>query len=130
MSKICIQINAFWDVQPFMSVMEHHPSAAIMHRLQNVLLQLSNEMIIFERLMYKNANQHRRALYFRRLRRVCPFFEMTFNLHCRVLEGSCPCEQVRGELRLLHSTRLSQLLQTFEQCHQNTIQSRYFSLPR
>lgn len=65
-------------------------------RLQKVLLQLRNEITIFERLMYKNANQHRRALYFRRL-----------------------C-QVRRDLRLLQSAHLADLIQNIAQCFGNT----------
>ncbi|MCO5561477.1 hypothetical protein L7F22_015098 [Adiantum nelumboides] len=57
------------------------------HRVQEALLQLTNETIIFERLMYKSVNQHRRALYFRRL-----------------------C-QVRRDLRLLQSAKLTELIQ-------------------
>lgn len=59
----------------------------VQHRLQQVFLQLGNEIVIFERLMYKNTKQHRRALYFRRL-----------------------C-QVRRDLRLLKSAQLNDLVQ-------------------
>lgn len=65
-------------------------------RLQKVLLQLGNEITIFERIMYKNTNQHRRALYFRRL------------------------FQVRRDLRLLKSARLTELVQNSMQCLRST----------
>lgn len=72
--------------------MESTLSQNVERRLQEVLLQLTNEITIFERLMYKNVNQHRRALYFRRL-----------------------C-QVRRDLRLLQLVNLKELVQNVLQC--------------
>ncbi|KAI5063328.1 hypothetical protein GOP47_0021875 [Adiantum capillus-veneris] len=75
---------------------------SIKSRLQEAFLQLTNESTIFERLMYKNVNQHRRALYFRRL-----------------------C-QVRRDLRLLQLVKLTELIQNILQCIENN--SRNLSL--
>eukprot|EP00250_Pteridium_aquilinum_P004906 c15085_g1_i1 orf=107-1216(+) len=72
------------------------PLKDVAPRVQKVLLQLQNEITIFERLMYKNANQHRRALYFRRL-----------------------C-QVRRDLRLVQAAHLTELIQNVAQCFGNT----------
>eukprot|EP00249_Psilotum_nudum_P014409 c24807_g1_i1 orf=92-1498(+) len=68
------------------SINSQHPE--VLSRIQKLLIQLRNEMSIFERLLYKNTNQHRRCLYFRRLR------------------------QVRRDLRLLQSARLSEVIES------------------
>ncbi|KAG0590598.1 hypothetical protein KC19_1G113100 [Ceratodon purpureus] len=64
----------------------------IQGRLKDLFTQVWDENATFQRIMYKNQNQHRRALYFRRLM------------------------QVRRDLLLLHSFGLKDVFETLPYC--------------
>lgn len=65
---------------------------ALQNRLREILNQVSDENAIFQRVMYKNQNQHRRTVYFRRLL------------------------QVRRDLLLLQSFKLNDVVETLTHC--------------